>query len=72
MLASVGRAEKDKQPMITLSMIPLTLINLWGSGWLTSLRRWYTMLALPLSGFESRQQQRKKDIGKTPAQNVPQ
>ena len=43
-----------------------------GSGWPTSLRRRYTMLALPLSGFESRQQERKQGIGKTPAQNVPQ
>ena len=30
------------------------------SGWPTSLRRWYTILALPLSGFKSSQQQRKK------------
>ena len=36
-----------------------------GSGWPTSLRRWYIVLALPLSGFESRQQERKKGIGKT-------
>ena len=43
-----------------------------GSGWPTSLRRWYTMLALPLSGLSPGSSNYKKGIGKTPAQNVPQ
>ena len=35
-------------------------------GWPTTLRRWYTMLALPLPlpGFESRQQLRKRALGR--------
>ena len=33
-----------------------------GSGWPTSLRLWYTMLALPLSGFELRPVHTEKTV----------
>ena len=42
-----------------------------GSGWPTSLRRWYTMLALQLSGFKLRQQQRKRMLGRPMQRRCP-